>query len=223
MRQRSQCKECGGGSICLHERVRSICKDCKGSQICQHKRLRSHCKDCNRSAICQHERVRSKCKECGGSQLCQHERVRSVCKDCNGGAICQHERERSVCKDCKGSQICQHQKRRSICKDCNPKGHLVQVVRTRVAKALRGDKELSSQDYIGCDIATFRAHLESQFKDGMSWDNYGDWNIGHWMPLQYKIDGKTPTLEEVAQRLHYINTQPLWRMKTAHASKSGVR
>ena len=59
-------------------------------------------------------------------------------------------------------------------------------------------------------MATFRAHLESQFKDGMSWDNYVDWHIDHRVPLRYKLDGKTPTLDEVAQRLHYTNTQPLW-------------
>ena len=76
--------------------------------------------------------------------------------------------------------------------------------------ALQSDKELSSQDYLGCDMATFRAHLESQFKEGMLWDNYGDWHIDHRVPLRYKLDGKTPTLEEVAQRLHYTNTQPLW-------------
>ena len=44
----------------------------------------------------------------------------------------------------------------------------------------------------------------------MSWDNYGDWHIDNRVPLQYKLDGKTPTLEEVAQRLHYTNKQPLW-------------
>ena len=51
---------------------------------------------------------------------------------------------------------------------------------------------------------------KSQFKEGLSWDNYGDWHIDIRMPLRYKLDGKTPTLEEVAQWLHYTNTQPLW-------------
>ena len=77
-------------------------------------------------------------------------------------------------------------------------------------QAFQSDKKLSSQDYLGCDIVTFRAHLESQFKEGVSWDNYGDWHIDNRVPLQYKLDGKTPTLEEVAQRLHYTNKQPLW-------------
>ena len=44
----------------------------------------------------------------------------------------------------------------------------------------------------------------------MSWDNYGEWHIDHRIPLAYKQDDKTPTIEEVAKRLHYTNTQPLW-------------
>ena len=75
--------------------------------------------------------------------------------------------------------------------------------------ALQSDKELSSQDYLGCDFATFKNHVEFQFKERMSWKNRGDWYIDHRVPLRYKLDGKTPTLEEVAQRLHYTNTQPL--------------
>ena len=44
----------------------------------------------------------------------------------------------------------------------------------------------------------------------MSWDNYGKWHIDHIIPIKYKQDCKNPTIEEVAKRLHYTNTQPLW-------------
>ena len=69
---------------------------------------------------------------------------------------------------------------------------------------------MRSKEYLGCDIGTFRAHIEVQFTDGMSWENYGKWHIDHRVPLQYKKDGKAPTMEEVVERLHYTNTQPLW-------------
>ena len=45
-RQRSVCKECGGGSICEHGRVRSTCRDCGGASICEHGRRRGYCKEC---------------------------------------------------------------------------------------------------------------------------------------------------------------------------------
>jgi len=43
---RRQCKNCGGGSICEHQRQRSQCKDCGGSSICEHQRRKSNCVAC---------------------------------------------------------------------------------------------------------------------------------------------------------------------------------
>ena len=41
-----KCTDCGGGSICQHQRQRSTCKDCGGGSICQHQRERSTCISC---------------------------------------------------------------------------------------------------------------------------------------------------------------------------------
>lgn len=72
--------------------------------------------------------------------------------------------------------------------------------------ALKSDKELSSSEYLGCDIDTLKQHIESQFKDGMSWDNCGQWHFDHIIPIAYD----NPTFEEQVARLHYTNLQPLW-------------
>lgn len=53
---------------------------------------------------------------------------------------------------------------------------------------------------------TFKAHIEAQFEPGMSWDNQGEWEIDHIVPLKYN----NPTIEETYERLHYTNTQPMW-------------
>ena len=205
-RVRSQCKECEGGAICLHGRQRSYCKECGGSSICTHGRQRSQCKECGGSSICTHGRQRSKCKECGGSSICTHDRVRSQCKECEGGAICLHGRQRSYCKECGGSSICTHGRRKNDCKECDFSGYLAHIVRSRVYDALKHNKELSSKEYLGCDVPTLKEHIEKQFTEGMSWDNYGLWHIDHVIPLKYD----NPTLEETCERLHYLNTQPLW-------------
>jgi hypothetical protein len=60
-----------------------------------------------------------------------------------------------------------------------------------------------------------RTHLESKFYDGMTWDNHGigaaKWNIDHIIPIKYPgALGGEPTLDEVVDRLHYTNTQPMW-------------
>ena len=40
----------------------------------------------------------------------------------------------------------------------------------------------------------------------MTWETHGDWHIDHITPLKYN----NPTIEEVMERLHWTNTQPLW-------------
>ena len=99
---------------------------------------------------------------------------------------------------------------RQSCKHCNPAGYLAKAVRWQVRDAMKYNKEMSSTEYLGCDIETFKAHIKSQFKEGMTWENHGEWHIDHKIPLKYKHNGETPSLEEVAKRLHYTNTQPLW-------------
>ena len=65
---------------------------------------------------------------------------------------------------------------------------------------------MGSAEYLGCNIKMFKKQIEQQFTEGMSWENYGEWHIDHKIPLKYN----KPSLEEVVQRLHYTNTQPMW-------------
>lgn len=226
-KRKTYCKKCEGGSICEHNRIKSKCKKCDGTEICEHGKQRSQCKDCNGSSICEHNIQRAKCKkcvgisicdhgkqisqckECGGGSICEHDKIRSYCKECGGSAFCEHGKQKSRCKECKGSAFCEHNKRKSICKECNFIGYLSSIVRSRIFNALTYDKELRSEEYLGCDIETFKIHIEKQFKDGMSWENHGEWHIDHIIPIKYKEDDE-PILEEVIKRLHYTNTQPLW-------------
>ena len=79
-----------------------------------------------------------------------------------------------------------------------------------VRYALHEDKKLRSKEYLCCNIDQLKSHLESQFADGMSWDNYGKWQIDHIIPIKYKKHGKVPSLDRIIKRLHYTNLQPLW-------------
>jgi hypothetical protein len=38
-------------------------------------------------------------------------------------------------------------------------------------------KDNSLFDIIGCDWQQFKIHIEEEFQDGMTWDNYGKWYI----------------------------------------------
>ena len=193
------------------------CGKCKSykypSQFFKNGRRLKTCDDCRRRSKeskernkCEHGREKSQCKDCGGSCICEHGRQRSVCKECGGASICEHGKLRSTCKECGGGSICEHGKLRKTCKDCDFKGYLSNIVRGRVYKSLKHDKELSSKEYLGCEVDVLKEHIEKQFMEGMSWDNFGEWHIDHIVPLKYN----NPSLEEVYERLHYTNTQPLW-------------
>jgi len=154
---------------------------------------------------CEHNRVKSKCKKCGGASICEHNRQKSHCKKCGGSQICEHNRIKSQCKECCGASICEHNRRKVQCKECDPIGYLSSIVRNRTFKAIKSNKTEQTMEYLGCSIEEFKNHIESQFTEWMNWDNYGEWHIDHITPLKYG----NPTLEELIERLHYKNTQPL--------------
>jgi hypothetical protein len=83
-----------------------------------------------------------------------------------------------------------------------------QLCRSRILKLInKTTKNEKSFNIIGCSPEFLKEYLEKQFKDGMSWDNYGfyGWHIDHIIPLS-----SAKTEEEVYKLCHYTNLQPLW-------------
>ena len=80
----------------------------------------------------------------------------------------------------------------------------------RVRKALRSfdlTKENKTIDLLECNVNDLRAHLESQFEEGMFWENYGDWHIDHILPCNlFDLSREC----EQKRCFHYTNLQPLW-------------
>jgi hypothetical protein len=60
-------------------------------------------------------------------------------------------------------------------------------------------------DVVGLTPPELLIYLEKQFKDNMSWNNYGEWHIDHIIPLS-----SAKTEEEIYVLCHYTNLQPLW-------------
>lgn len=72
-------------------------------------------------------------------------------------------------------------------------------------KALRSSKSFTR--LLGCPPSVFKAHMESQFTEGMTWENHGEWHYDHIRPLA-SFDHTDPLWEE--QAWHYTNLRPLW-------------
>jgi hypothetical protein len=66
-------------------------------------------------------------------------------------------------------------------------------------------KNIKTYDLLGYDTLKLKQRLEFQFKEGMSWDNYGEWHIDHKKPIS-KFD-KNADLKIINS---LSNLQPLW-------------
>lgn len=67
------------------------------------------------------------------------------------------------------------------------------------------NKKSKVGNIIGCSFEEFKAHIESQFLEGMSWENRSEWHLDHIMPVSM-----AKTYDEVVRLNHYKNFRPLW-------------
>ena len=91
-----------------------------------------------------------------------------------------------------------------------PEGRLLHNLRNRVNKIMKRIdvvKDSTTLDLLGCDAVKAKEHIQSQFTEGMSWENYGDWDVDHIKPCA-AFDLIDP--EEQKKAFNYKNLQPLW-------------
>jgi hypothetical protein len=104
-----------------------------------------------------------------------------------------------------------------------PYVRMIMSLRQRLYQAVKHGKESSSMELFGATRDKIVQHLEDQFTNGMSWDNYGyyGWHIDHIMPVA-SYDLTDPKQQQTC--FHYTNLQPLWaednRRKSASIPKA---
>ena len=93
-------------------------------------------------------------------------------------------------------------------------------LRCRLNSILQGkNKSAHTLELLGLDIYSCRnanplgallQYLEYQFKEGMTWDNQGEWEIDHIVPMSYAGESLK---EEFWQKylFNYKNLQPMWK------------
>ena len=92
--------------------------------------------------------------------------------------------------------------------------NLRQAVRNAVK--LGAKKDAPTLKLIGCSVEEFRAHIEDQWRHGMSWANWGqrsdDWQLDHIRPVSsFDLSDSA----ELRKCFHFTNFQPLWTYENA--------
>jgi len=89
-----------------------------------------------------------------------------------------------------------------------PQRLIVHRLRVRLNSALKGViKSGHTMELVGCSADQLKEYLEARFTDGMSWYNYGEWQIDHIRRCA-SFDLTKPEKQKIC--FHYSNLQPLW-------------
>ena len=90
--------------------------------------------------------------------------------------------------------------------------------------AIRINKEISKvglkktfkyNELLGCSINDFKYHLSLLMEDGMTFDNYGEWQVDHIIPVSFFDFSK---IDNIKRCCRYTNLQPLWKYDNQNKS-----
>ena len=90
----------------------------------------------------------------------------------------------------------------------------IQAVYARRQKSIG----LKLQRILGCQAIEFCAYIDSLLTDGMTPENYGEWQLDHIIPLS-----SAKSLEDVERLCRYTNYQPLWRKDNREKANREVK
>lgn len=94
----------------------------------------------------------------------------------------------------------------------SPKGKLDCAMSLAIRKALNGAKNGQAwKNMVEYTITELMDHLQAQFRDGMTWDNYGKggWEVDHIKPLS-SFDYISYKQDQFKECWSLGNLQPLW-------------
>ena len=124
------------------------------------------------------------------------------------------ERMKKLAKDWKKNNrdryLAQYRKSHSAHRKAKPYLHLMHRVVQDMMRRTNLKKSAKSREYVGCSPEFLRGWIESQFHDGMTWENYGTvWVVDHIVPLKWwDVDNFPQHLYEAS---HYSNLQPMFK------------
>ena len=72
-------------------------------------------------------------------------------------------------------------------------------------KSVGGTKTGRTEELLGYTAEELKIHLESLFKEGMTWDNQGDWHIDHIIPQSHFT-----SIDQMRECFALSNLKPEW-------------
>jgi len=110
------------------------------------------------------------------------------------------------------------------CKKCHNKrkrpsiSRIVHNLKNRysdIVKKYEFTDVLPFDDVLSIDRDRFQGYIENRFRDGMSWDNYGNhWVIDHILPMSVMRG-----YDDLIRLNHYSNLQPLLKSENSKKNK----
>ena len=100
----------------------------------------------------------------------------------------------------------------------DPSYKMAKLLRHRLYMAVKGNfKAGSAVRDLGCSIKDFKKYVESLWRPGMSWENYGreGWHLDHIIPL---VSFDLQERGQLLKACHYSNIQPLWAIDNLRKS-----
>jgi len=74
---------------------------------------------------------------------------------------------------------------------------------------------ISYKELIGCNTKELKNFISNKFKDGMTFTNYGEWELDHIKPVsKFNFNNRN----ELFECFNYTNLQPLWRSENRKKS-----
>lgn len=128
------------------------------------------------------------------------------------GAHYQKQRQRRYkLNKCKHEECDNQAFKRGLCfnhwSKANPDIYFIRTLRTRITNSInvKYKKNTNIEILLGCSIDHVRKYIESQFQEGMSWEDRSKWHIDHICPCS-----QAQNEEELLKLQHYSNLRPLW-------------
>ena len=72
-------------------------------------------------------------------------------------------------------------------------------------KRIGGTKTGRTEELLGYTVEELKNHLESLFKEGMTWENHGKWHIDHRIPQSYFT-----SIDQINECFALDNLKPEW-------------